>query len=88
MWQAVVIYEIWVVNTYLLFSVVFQCLKYFIIKFKRIVYDTVLKELPGFWGHETRKQLLKLIKKKQTQRACAQTDKRLGERGVVCEQAM
>lgn len=52
-------------------------------KFKRIVYSTVLKELPGFWGHETRKQLLKLIKKKQTQRACAQTDKRVGERGVV-----
>lgn len=47
-------------------------------KFKRIVYSTVLKELPGFWGHETRKQLLKLIKKKQTQ-----TDKRLGERGAV-----
>lgn len=32
MWQAIVIYEIWVVNTYLLFSVVFQCLKCFIIK--------------------------------------------------------
>lgn len=50
-------------------------------KFKRIVYSTVLKELPGFWGHETRRQLLKLIKKKQTQGACAQTDKCLGERG-------
>lgn len=37
-------------------------------KFKRIVHSTVLKELPGFWGHETRRQLLKLIKKKQTQR--------------------
>ena len=50
-------------------------------KFKRIVYSTVLKELPGFWGHERRRQLLKLIKKKQTQGACVQTDKRLGERG-------
>lgn len=32
-------------------------------KFKRIFYNTVLKELPGTsWGHETRRQLLKPIK--------------------------
>lgn len=38
-------------------------------KFKRIFYNTVLKELPGSWGHETRRQLLKPIKKEPAQRA-------------------
>lgn len=40
--------------------------------FKRIFYNTVLKKFPDSWGHEIRRQLLKLINKGPAQRARAQ----------------